>query len=223
MHDHHVTYLAPDAPAVWGDMFVFSQGVQIVFDSPFVNSRNLSKSGFLIYEDEILKAVAICRTVLGLTEQELGEREKQIARSVHPNLWRRIGRSMSNLLNVVRDAIVNTLGLLVGRLGGRGQLGAAAKTQTGKISEVGSTLLGVIANAYEPLLERHIGKPVILEILYPAGSPRPSGEFEGYLADYNEKFIACSTRITSPRRALKSRWRKPPNWTVAPWKSPIIR
>ena len=116
MHDHHVTYLAPDAPAVWGDMFVFSQGVQIVFDSPFVNSRDLSKSGFLIYEDEILKAVAICRTVLGLTEQELSEREKQIARSVHPNLWRRIGRSMSNLLNVVRDAIVNTLGLLVGRL-----------------------------------------------------------------------------------------------------------
>jgi len=123
MHNHHVTYLAPNAPAVWGDMFVYSQGVRIAFDSPFLDSRSLSKSGFLIYE--------------------------------------------------------------------------------GKISEIGSSVLDVMANAYEPLLERHIGKPVILEIRYPEGAPLTSSEFPGYLADYNEKFIALFNLDHKPEEAIE--------------------
>ena len=82
---------------------------------------------------------------------------------------------MGNFLNVIRDAVINALGLVIGRFAGAGMTGAL-KTQSGRISEVGGTLLGMMANAYEPLLERHIGKPVILEVMYPEGSPRISGE-----------------------------------------------
>jgi len=189
MHDHHVTYLPGAGPIMWGDMFVHSQGFEIVFDSPFTNSRDLSKTGSLVYEDEIPNALAICRTIHGLTPEELRDREKQIARSIHPGPVRRLRRGIGNALNVLRDAIVNALGLVIGRFAGGG-LGAAAKTQTGKITEFGGTLLGMVANAYEPLLERHIGKPVILEVQYPKGSPFPSGEFPGFLVEYNETFIA---------------------------------
>ena len=43
-------------------------------------------------------------------------------------------------------------------------------------------------DAYEPLLERHIGKPVILELL----SPGEAGwsEIPGYLVEYSNQFIA---------------------------------
>ncbi len=195
--------IAPNAPAVWGDMFVYSQGVRIAFDSPFLDSRSLSKSGFLIYEGEILKSLAVCRTVDGLTPEELRDREKQIGRSVHPGVLRRGRRSVSNLINVVRDAIMNTLSLFIGRMTGKGQMGAAVKGQTGKISEIGSSVLDVMANAYEPLLERHIGKPVILEIRYPEGAPLTSSEFPGYLADYNEKFIALFNPDHKPEEAIE--------------------
>ena len=189
MHDHHVTYLPASGPIIWGDMQVRSHGFEIIFDSPFVNSRELAKTGCLVYEDEAPHALAICRTIHGLTKEELRGREKQIARSVHPGLPRRLRRAMGNLLNVVRDAIINALGLLIGRFAGAG-IGAAAKTQSGRVTEFGGTLLGMVANAYEPLLERHIGKPVILEVLYPKGAPYSSGEFPGYLAEYNQTFIA---------------------------------
>ena len=193
MHDHHVTYLPAAGPIIWGDMHVRSQGFEIIFDSPFTNSLDLVKTGALVYDDEAPNAVAICRTIHGLTKEELRDREKQIARGIHPGPLRRLRRAMGNSLNVVRDAIINALGLLIGRFTGTGTgtgMGAAAKTQSGRITEFGGTLLGMVANAYEPLLERHIGKPVILEVLYPKGSPHLSGEFPGYLVEYNQTFIA---------------------------------
>ena len=189
MHDHHVTYLPGAGPIIWGDMYVHSQGFEITFDSPFTNSRELAKTGSLVYEDEVPNALAICRTIHGLTAEELRDRERQIVRSIHPGPVRRLRRGVGNALNVLRDAIVNALGLVIGRFTGGG-LGAAAKTQSGQITEFGGTLLGMVANAYEPLLERHIGKPMILEVQYPKGSPYPSGEFPGYLVEYNETFIA---------------------------------
>ena len=181
-------------------MHVRSHGFEIIFDSPFVNSRELAKTGCLIYEDEAPNAVAICRTIHGLTKEELRNREKQIARSVHPGLLRRLRRVMANSLNVVRDAIVNALGLVIGRFAGAG-IGSAVKAQSGQVTEFGSTLLGMVANAYEPLLERHIGKPVILEVLYPKDAPFSSGEFPGYLVEYNRTFIA----LLSPDHASQER------------------
>ena len=200
MHDHHVTYLPETGPIIWGDMHVRSHGFEIIFDSPFVNSRELAKTGCLIYEDEAPNAVAICRTIHGLTKEELRDREKQIARSVHPGLLRRLRRVMANSLNVVRDAIVNALGLVIGRFAGAG-IGSAVKAQSGQVTEFGSTLVGMVANAYEPLLERHIGKPVILEVLYPKDAPFSSSEFPGYLVEYNQTFIA----LLSPDDASQER------------------
>jgi hypothetical protein len=190
MHDHHVTFLAPGAAAIWGDMKVCSQGMVIQYDSPFVNSRKLSKTGFLLYEDELMQALAICRTVHGLTRKELRQRESQIARSFNPGFWPRLVRRTNNLVNMVRDAIMNTMSLAVGRMSSRGTVATAMQSQQSRLGELGGSLLDLMANAYEPLLEQLIGKPVILEILLPKGSPTPSSEFPGYLVDYNEKFIA---------------------------------
>jgi hypothetical protein len=200
MHDHHVTYLPETGPIILGDMHVRSHGFEIIFDSPFVSSRDLAKTGCLIYEDKAPHALAICRTIHGLTKDELRDREKQIARGVHPGLLRRLRRGIANSLNVVRDAIVNALGLVIGRFAGAG-IGSAVKAQSGQVTEFSGTLLGMVANAYEPLLERHIGKPVILEVLYPNDAPFRSGEFPGYLVEYNQTFIA----LLSPDRSSQER------------------
>ena len=190
MHDHHATYLPSTGTVVWGDLHVSSNGLEIRFDSSFVNSRGLTKSGYFLYEDELLASVALCRTVHGLTPAESRDRERQIARTVHPRLYRRVRRSMANLLNMLRDAVVNTLSLFVGRLGGKGGMGGALHSQSDQIKELGGTVLGLVANAYEPLLERYIGKRVVLGLVFAEGAPHTDGEFSGYLVEYNEKFIA---------------------------------
>ena len=97
---------------------------------------------------------------------------------------------MANLLNMLRDAVVNTLSLFVGRLGGKGGMGGALHSQSDQIKELGGTVLGLVANAYEPLLERYLGKRVVLDLAFAEGAPQTDGEFSGYLVEYNEKFIA---------------------------------
>ncbi len=197
-HDSHVTVLLPGRPALWGDLFVHSQGAHVVFDSPAGGPGLLAKSGALVYAEELAQTVAVCRTRFGLTDDELAAREKQLRRRVAPPLWRRAVRAAGNLVNLVRDAIVNTLGLLVGRITGKSPVAAAVKAQSGRLSELGGSLVDVVANAYEPLLERLIGKPVVLELRLPDGAPVPVMEFGGYLAEYNERFVA----ILNPEQEL---------------------
>ena len=50
-------------------------------------------------------------------------------------------------------------------------------------------MLGAAANAYEPILERHIGKRVVLE-LKAAGENASPIELPGYLVEYSEKYVA---------------------------------
>jgi len=63
-------------------------------------------------------------------------------------------------------------------------------TQAGAVTNIGQTLLGKFANAYEPLLEQYIGQPVILEVADPINPNNESREYAGYLADYTQQYIA---------------------------------
>ena len=76
--------------------------------------------------------------------------------------------------------------------------GAAISTQASDINNLTGSVINLAANAYEPLLERYIGKPVVVEIvvpLLPGATPPPVGmantaEFPGYLVDYTQRFLA---------------------------------
>jgi hypothetical protein len=198
-NDYHVAFFSERRPPLWGDMIVFSQGVEIIFDDPYTTRRGVVKSSALIYEDEFNPMIAFTRSVHGLTEKELKDRERQIYRTSRPNVLQRFARWFRNLLNTLRDAISKTIGLVIGRMTAGGA-GAAAviSTQAGDINTLTGTVVGLAANAYEPLLERYIGRPVVVEINLPPppGPPPPPNwipevcEFPGYLVDYTQKFVA---------------------------------
>lgn len=190
LDDHHVTYLAADGSALWGDLSVSSQGLELRYDAPFTTSRGLLKSGYLVYPDEWGSCVALCRSIHGLTEAEREERLRQVRRTFHPGPVRRLLRAFRNLVNTIRDAITKTLGLFVGAMAARGGMGQAMGSRRGEVDELGQTLVGVVANAYEPLLERHIGRPVVLSVQGPPGVPEKVSEFPGFLVDYTERFVA---------------------------------
>ena len=58
------------------------------------------------------------------------------------------------------------------------------------MEKVGKTLLGAVGNAYEPMLERQIGKPIVIEMSSPADSDGTNIELCGYLAEYSDKYLA---------------------------------
>jgi hypothetical protein len=156
------------------------------------------KSSALIYEDEFNPMIAFTRSVHGLTGQERKDRERQIKVTFKPGLWRRLNRWFRNLLNVLRDAISKTFSMVIGRMAAGRAAGVAISTQAGDINTLTGTVIGLAANAYEPLLERYIGRPVVVEINLPPppGPPPPPNwipdtcEFPGYLVDYTQRFLA---------------------------------
>lgn len=186
----HVTYLDPSGTPYWGDLWASSQGLELRFDAPYTTSRGLTKTGVLIPPEEWRTAVALCRVESALTPEERRERERQVRRTFRPGPHRRLLRALQNFVNVIRDAVVKSVSVFVGSLGAKSGAAAAILKQKGEVDALSQTLLGVVANAYEPLLERHIGEPVVLEILNPPGAKEPRLELPGYLVDYTEHLIA---------------------------------
>jgi hypothetical protein len=189
MHDYHVSYTDTAGRVVFGDLIVYSQGLELVFDAPYKTRRGVVKTSELIYEKDVANCLAVCRSVGALSAEEKKHRWAQIERSFRPGLWRRGTRSLRNLVNTLRDAFSKAISMVIGQVSKR-FAGPNLAGQQPAVDQIGQTLLGAAANAYEPILERHIGQPVVLQLACP-GTPDPVViELPGYLVDYTEKYIA---------------------------------
>ncbi|MDP6377634.1 MAG: hypothetical protein QF921_01215 [Pseudomonadales bacterium] len=198
--DYHITFVHADGKLLWGDLFVTSQGLQILYDAPFVTSRGMVKASHLVQKNELDEALGLCRTVHALTDEERLERSRQIERTFNPGVLARSRRRVRNYADMLSDAIGKSLGLVMGSLGGR--LGAAMISRKRDVSELSETVTGTVANAYEPLLERYIGKPVVIECRTAPDAAEPTSEFTGYLVEYTQDFLAVFNSTQTPVEQL---------------------
>lgn len=197
--DDHVTFLPETRPIAWGDLDVASSGIEIRFDAESRDTlRRFSKTSALIFEDELAELVALTRSVRGLTEAEQRKRRRQIRVRVQPSLWRRIVRVIRNFINMIADAIARAMGMLIGRFTRGGATQAAVQSQQGEIVGVGQTVVSIVGNSYEPLLERHIGQPVVLELAATRATPPALIELPGFLMEYSERFLAICQPDQTP-------------------------
>jgi hypothetical protein len=203
LDDFHVTYLAGGGRTIWGDLRVAGGGLELIYDAPYRTRRGLAKSTSLIFPDELNGCVAICRIDHGLTERERRDREAQISHSFRPGPLRRAARWLRNVINTVRDAVVKALSMAAGQVAKTRPVGGAISSQKGQVDELGSALVGVVGNAYEQLLERHIGRPVILELAHPGGAEKPAVELPGYLVDYSDRFVAVFNATHEPQETFE--------------------
>jgi hypothetical protein len=188
LHDYHVTMEMANGKVIWGDLRVFPQGLQVEYDAPYQTELGLVKSGYLLYQSERESMLALSRYVGDLTAEELAARRRQVLKRFRPGFLRRFGRGLHNLFNTIRDAFGQSLSALVGHVAKVG--GAAMAAQKGRMEQLGQSLLGAVGNAYEPMLERHIGKPIILELASPADPDKRKIELAGYLAEYSDTYLA---------------------------------
>ena len=199
----HASYLTTAGHAVWGDLTVYSQGLELTFDAPHTTREGLQKSSSLIYETELGACLALCRVDAALTDTERRRREKQIRRSFRPGLHRRVLRWVRNILNTLRDAFSKALSSILGTLA-RARPGAAVlSTHQTQVDEIGQTLLGAAGNAYEPLLEAHIGRPVVLRVASAHAPTTTPIELPGYLVDYTDRFIAVFNVAHEPEQQIE--------------------
>ena len=191
-HGYHVTLERTRGQTSWGLLRVFSSGVEIVYDNPYVDHRGRRKTSYMIYQQELEQQVlSVLRYHDELDEPARKRRAAQVHRTFNPGPARRAWRGVRNMVNTLRDAFNAAIGAAVGQYQRMNPGNALVATQGQSVTQIGQTLLGrFAANAYEPLLEQYIGQPVILDVADPLNPNNATVQYAGYLADYTALFIA---------------------------------
>jgi hypothetical protein len=190
LHGFHVTLERSRGQTIWGQLKVFSSGVEITYDHPFVDARGRKKTSYLIYAQELeQQLLGVLRYHDELSDEQKKRRDQQIRGTFNPGPLRRMWRGIRNFVNTLRDAFNAAIGAVVTQYQ-RVNPASAVLAQGTQVTQIGQTLLGRFANAYEPLLEQYIGQPVILDVADPINPNNATVEYTGYLADYTQQFIA---------------------------------
>ena len=190
-HGYHVTLERGRGQTIWGGLKVFATGVEIVYDHPFIDHRGRKKTSYMIYQQEFdAQLLSLLRYHDELDPKNQQNRQRQIQRTFNPGPIRRGMRKVRNFVNTLRDAFNAAIGAVVGQYQRMNPASAVLSTQAGQVTQIGQTLLGRFANAYEPLLEQYIGQPVILDVADPINPNNAIVEYTGYLAEYTQNFIA---------------------------------
>ena len=190
-HRYHVTLERHRGQTIWGQLKVFSNGIEVIYDHAFVDPRGRKKTSYMLYGVEMeQQLLCVLRYHDELDAAQQKARQRQIERTFNPGPLRRLWRGLRNFVNTLRDAFNAAIGAVVTQYQ-RVNPAVGLVTQGGAtVQQIGQTLLGRFANAYEPLLEQYIGQPVILDVADPINPNNATVEYTGYLADYTQQFIA---------------------------------
>jgi len=183
----HATIYTKTGGAIWGILHVFSKGLVIRYRDPVQPGQRPTQSSYMMYEPDMETVLAIFRFHDQLDEANKKRRARQIRRLAYPSLTRRTWRRVRNLVNTLRDAFNKAIGAFLGQLQRAKPGSKALKTGGKEMAGIGTTLLGQVANAYEPILEKHIGRPVVLEISGPAEGQKR--EYPGQLGEYSAGYL----------------------------------
>ena len=189
LHDFRVTMTLANGTTVWGDLWVYPQGMEVSYEAAYRTESGIIKSSYMLYDTETDQLLALCRWACDQSEHERARRSEQVKRRANPGSLRRFWRGVKNWFNTIRDAFTQALSAFLGHVG-RVRPGGLVQTQQPHVERIGQTLIQSPGFAYEPMLERHIGLPVVLGVAIPNDPQKRSVDLPGYLAEYSKDYVA---------------------------------
>ena len=181
-HGYHITVEDKSGDAAWGRLNVYSTGFELQYDAEHRDPDGHVESSYIVYESEYSNLYSLYRYHDQLTDKNKKRRISQIKRTYRPSLVRRLARSFRNFFNTLRDAFAKSIETLIGSAKKSSKVMAS---QGGKVSEMSKGVMAGMGAAYDPILERFIGKRVVVEI----NRDGKTLEFPGILKEYTTKFI----------------------------------
>ncbi len=160
---YHVTVLMKDGRRLWGKLLVFPNGLELIYAAAHVDRSGHVETSVIFFPDQMAQVRAVYRFHDELTAEHQRSRHREIERTHHPNFFRRLRRHVRNFVNTFRDAFNQSIGLIVSQMKGTAKQSAVLQTQDARLTQMGQSVLGIIPNAYEPILERYIGHRVVVE------------------------------------------------------------
>ncbi len=184
--DFHVTIELKDGRIIWGKLAVFSNGLETLYKLPHRDTRGHLETSAIFLQAQLSNIQAIYRYHDELSDANKEKRQLEILRTYHPGLHRQLARAMRSFLNTFRDALNESIGFVISSVKGKGT-STIIDTQDQRLTKIGKTVVEAsTANAYEPILERYIGRRVVTEELRGEDA---SVEHPGILKEYTAEWV----------------------------------
>lgn len=199
----HVTVQLADK-RIWGKFKLYANALELLYQQPYTNRRSNTVSSYIVFNEQVGEIESIFRFHDELSADHQVRRLTEIEKAKNPRLWSRMKRSMRNFMVAFREAIDESIGLLMSRV----QKNAASsllKGQDSYLKKLGSNTIGMVSHsAYDPVLEHYIHQRVVLEAEQNDGQIT---EYVGVLKEYSSAWISLldchiDTEVRAPTNDL---------------------
>ncbi len=184
----HVTMEETDGDVIWGKLKVYGTGFILNFDPPVINNDKMPVSNYILYENQYSSIHALYRFHDELTEENKKLRKKIIKKVYSTAFLIRFVRRLRGVINTFKDAIIKSVGLIMGQMQKVNPGSVILKSQQSNITTMSSDIVGYAGNSFDPILEDLIGKKVILDIQ----KNKKKIAIRGLFMEYTDKFFVLN-------------------------------
>ncbi len=183
----HVTARLESGKRIWGKMNLFANAIELIFSRPYTNRRGNLLTSYIIFAEQMSDIDVIYRFHDELTPKNQKRRLKEIKRTKHPGIFRRMKRSLRNFMVSFREAIDESIGLLLSRVQKKAST-AFLKGQEDYLKKIRHSAIGIVSTAaYDPVMEHYINHRVVVE----AGKENGQRiEYAGVLKEYSTGWVS---------------------------------
>ena len=184
--DLNVTAEFKDGKFIWGNLNVQPTGIELVYDEDYLDEKDghIERSSIL-YKNELNGIDAIVCYHEKLNPEQVKQREIRLKRYYQSNTPYLLKRRVVNFFYTIRDAIMEVSALFIGRMKSSTSFGSALSGQDKYVSQIQQSIIPPTAYSFEPLLEKYIGKKVVIK----AKRADIYDEYLGILKEYTPDFL----------------------------------
>jgi small nuclear ribonucleoprotein (snRNP)-like protein len=180
-----VTLEKRNGKIIWGKLRVENTGLELIYSTRYKNENGHLETSYILYKNEYPDIQALIRYYDELSEEDKREREEELKKVYHPTALRRGRRRIRNFFNMVKDSVLEVANLLLGRAQRMVPAGGMLLSKDKYTSRIKQQFVSFLGGSFEPLLERHIGKKVVLQLT----RGDKIFEYPGVLKEYTAEFI----------------------------------
>ena len=171
---------------LYGKLIVYNTGLEFYYRDDYLDKDGHIETSSILYKQEFNTIWVIFRFLDELSPKNQVRRRHQLQRSFHPSFHRRIARGTRNLMASLKDAFTDITSAILSTVSTSAPVAKAMTAQQKQVSRAQTELAGYAGTAYDPILEKHIGKRVVLEITTPSNTVE---EHVGILKEYSSDFL----------------------------------
>lgn len=182
--DFHVTLEEKDGDQVQGMLNTYLTGIELAYLQPQPIAGHIETS-YIIYQGQYDTIQHIHRYHHELSEENQQKRSVSIRKTYHPSAVRRFARGFRNRLSTLNEAVIQAISTVIGQAQKQRPKSTVLKAHGKRITAMGEDVITIASHTFEPILEKYIGKKVVLEVLKGAEQLK----YCGILKEYTNQFI----------------------------------